>query len=244
MVKPESIKTDHPICEEDRAVRFWDNHSLLEPECEDLREMLLKMRAFMNLNTEQEVDFSALEERLNISLPGELKLVYAAIHDQEEYFAGAEHFLPADEIYVEQGIIVFYQKKRTPAAGYDMKRGCLAKYYRKEWSTDWGDLCCYQFCVGRMLTTALEGKPVFRKGRCKGRFVTALDIERELQNFCDEKYHILSEFNVYGIAVLYTDEKLIAWIRSNGFYADIHAGAIDEAHMEALGEHLGGIVWK
>ena len=43
---------------------------------------------------------------------------------------------------------------------------------------------------------------------------------------------------------MYTDENLIAWIRSNGFYADIHAGADDEAHLYALGEHLGQITWK
>ena len=49
---------------------------------------------------------------------------------------------------------------------------------------------------------------------------------------------------MYGIAVMYSDEKLLAWIRSNGFYADIHAGAADEAHLDALGEHLGQITWK
>ena len=43
---------------------------------------------------------------------------------------------------------------------------------------------------------------------------------------------------------MYSDEKLIAWIRSNGFYADIHAGAVCEEHLEALGEHLGNVVWK
>lgn len=243
-VRPEQVQTDHPIGKDDRAVRLWDNHSLLEPEYEDLQAMLLKMKSFMNLNTEQEVDFSAIEERLNISLPRELKLIYTAINGQEEYFVGTEHFLPLNEIYVEQEIIVFFQKKRMPVAGCDMKSGCLARNYKKEWNKEWGDMCCYQFCVGRMLTIAMEGKPVFKKGRCKGKFVTTLDITRELENFCNEKYHLLSEFNVYGIAVMYSEEKLIAWIRSNGSYADIHAGAIDEAHLETLREHLGEIVWK
>ncbi len=62
--------------------------------------------------------------------------------------------------------------------------------------------------------------------------------------FCDEQYHLLSEFNVYGIAAIYSNEKLIAWIRSNGFYADIHTGAIDKVHLEALDKHLGEIIWK
>lgn len=141
-------------------------------------------------------------------------------------------------------VLMIFSKKRTPVAGYDMESGCLARYYKKEWKIDRGDMCCYQFSVGRMITIALENKPVVRKGRCKGQFVTTLDLERELEVYCNKKYHLLPEFNVYGIAVMYSDEKLIAWIRSNGFYADIHAGAVEEAHLEALGKDLGQIVWK
>lgn len=74
--------------------------------------------------------------------------------------------------------------------------------------------------------------------------MTTLDIERESEKFCNESYHLLSEFNVYGIVVMYSGEKLIAWIRSNGFYADIHAGAIDKSHLEALREHLGQSTWQ
>lgn len=145
---------------------------------------------------------------------------------------------------MEQDIIVFFKKKRSPVAGYDRKSGRLARYYKKEWIVERGDFCCYQFCVGRMLTIALESKPVVKKGRCKGKFVTTLNIEKELENYCDENYHLLSEFNACGIAVMYSEDKLIAWIRSNGFYADIHAGADNETHLEALGKHLGEMVWK
>ena len=219
--RSERILTDHPISKEDQAVRFWENHHLLEPEYTDLQAMILKMQSFMNLSRKEDVDFSAVEEKLEVSFPAELKL-----------------------IYTEQGIIVFFKKKRTPIAGYDIESGRLAQYYKREWHIEKSGFCCYQFCVSRMLTIALENKPVVKKGRCKGKFVTTLDIERELEKFCNENYHLLSEFNVYGIAVMYSGEKLIAWIRSNGFYADIHAGAIEESHLEALREHLGLITWQ
>lgn len=241
-VKPEFIRTDHPFGKEQWAVRLWDNHSLLEPEYMDLQTMLLKMRIFMPLAGEREVDFSAAEERLGIKMPRELRLIYTAMDGQEEYFSGAEHFLPLDEIYVEQEIVVFYSKKRTPVAGYHKKSGCLARYYKKQWTAEQGDCCCYQFCVGRMLTTALENKPAVRKGRCRGQFVTTLNIERELEKFCDEKYHLLSELHIYGIAVMYSEDKLIAWIRSNGFYADIHVGAESGAHLDMFGRRLGNLV--
>ena len=85
IIKPELIQSEHPICEDDRAVRLWDNHRLLEPEYADLRTMLLKMSLFMNLNTEETVDFSAVEEKLGRPFPEELKLIYTAIHHQEEF---------------------------------------------------------------------------------------------------------------------------------------------------------------
>lgn len=241
---PEEIQTDHPFDQDEIAVCLWDNHSLLEPEYSDLQGMLLKMAFFTNINTEQQIDFSKIEEKLNIALPRELKQVYTAIYDQEEYFSNAERFLPLDELYVENGILVFFKKKRTAIAGYDIDSGCLAQYYKKEWNIDKSDMCCYQFCIGRIIIISLECKPVFRKGRCKGTFVTTLNIEKELAHFCNDKYHLLTEFNVYGIAVLYSDEKLIAWIRSNGFYGDIHAGAVRNEHLEALADHLGNIAWK
>lgn len=84
-VKPQHIQTNHPISEDDWAVRLWDNHSLLEPEYEDLQTMLLKMRTFINLSTDLKMDFSAVEKRLGISLPKELKRIYLAIQNQEEY---------------------------------------------------------------------------------------------------------------------------------------------------------------
>ena len=243
-IKPEWVKTNHPIGEEKWAVRLRSNHHLLEPEYEDLQAMLLKMQTFMRLNMEQKVDFSEVEKRLNVELPKELKQIYGAICKLEEYFNSEEHFLSKDELYVEQGILVFFKKKRTAIAGYDLESGCLARYYKKEWDVDEGDMCCYQFAVGRMLTIAMENKPVFKKGRCKGAFVKTLNIERELQKYCTKEYQLLAEFNVYGIAVMYSTDGLIAWIRSNGLYADIHAGAEVDAHLEALGEHLGELVWK
>lgn len=242
--RPECIQTNRPIHENDWAVRLWENHSLLEPEYVDLQAMLLKMGSFININTKQAVDFSMVEERLHISLPKELKQIYMAIYNQEEYFTSVEHFLPLNELYIVQGILVFFKEKQAPVAGYNLESGRLARYCKKEWNIEPGDICCYQFCVGRMLTIALKSKPVFKKGRCKGKFVTTLNIERELESFCNEKYHLLPEYNVYGIAIMYSDEKLLAWIRSNGFYADIHAGAVDETHLDAFGEHLGQIVWK
>lgn len=81
-----------------------------------------------------------------ISLIRELKRIYLAIQNQEEYFTSTEHFLPLNEIYVEQGIIVFFKKKRTPIVGYDIESGCLVKYYKKDGEVS----ACYQFCVGRI----------------------------------------------------------------------------------------------
>ena len=91
-------------------------------------------------------------------------------------------------------LLFFFKKKRTPIAGYDVETGCLARYYKKEWDIERGDLCSYQFCLGRMITIALENKPVVKKGRCKGEFVTTLNIVRTLEKYCNEKYHLEQDY--------------------------------------------------
>lgn len=62
-----------------------------------MQTMLLTMGSFINLNRDREVDLSAVENRLAISLPKELKQIYRTVQNQEEYFTSAEHFLPLNE---------------------------------------------------------------------------------------------------------------------------------------------------
>lgn len=243
-VEPEQIHTDYPIKEDDHAVMFNDNHRLLEPELVDLQTMLCQMKSFITLNPGEKADFKSTEKRLGVKFPKELKLIYTAILNQEEYFTSTAHFLPLDEVYVEQGVLVFFRRKRTPLAGYDMQSGCLAGCCKKQWEVFEGDECVYKYCIGRILNIAIDNKPVVKKGRCKGSFVTTLNIEKELADFCTDKYQLMADINRYGVAVMYSADGLVAVIQSNGFYADIHAGANDEAELIALGEHLGQITWK
>lgn len=238
------IKTDHAVPNGASAVVFWENHKLLNEEYEGLNSMLLKLGSIADLNLKEDVSFFSLEQRLGIAFPKELKLIYKAIHNKTKYFDAKEHFLPLEEIYIDDGILVFFKKIRTPIAGYDLKGGCLAEYRKKKWEIDRSGFCCYQFCMARIITIAMENKPFVRTGRCKGEFVTTLNIEKELEMFCNEKYHILSEFDSYTIAVMYSESGLIAWIRSNGFYGDIHAGADNESELDELSEHLKNITWK
>lgn len=243
-VKPEQILTEHPIRGGEWAVMLWDNHRLLNPEYENFKELLSKMSGLIGLNAGNNADFPAVEKRLGITLPRELRAVYAAVPDGSVYFTGEERFLTPEELYIEDGNIVFYKRKRSPAAGYDIKSGCLSRYIKREWSADPGDVCCYQFCAGRIFTAALMNKPSVRKGRCKGRLVTALNIQKELESLCTGKYHLLSGLDIYGTAAIYSYDGLLAWIRGNGIYADIHAGAPDEAALDELGKLLVDVTWK
>ena len=77
--RPERIMTAHQFNKEDRAVRFWENHHLLEPEYADLQAMICKMQSFMNLSVKEDIDFSEVEKKLGVPFPAELKLVYAQL---------------------------------------------------------------------------------------------------------------------------------------------------------------------
>lgn len=95
-----------------------------------------------------------------------------------------------------------------------------------------------------MITIALEAKPEVKKGRCKVEFVTALNIAKELEAFCNDKYHLLSGFEVYGHrgdvlrgqADCMDSEQRLLW-------GCVLAGALDKRHLEEFREHLGNIVW-
>lgn len=241
---PGHILTAHPISGDEWAAMLWDNHRLLEPEYEELGKLLSEMSLFTELDTDNNPDFTSAEKRLDTPLPKELKMLWSAMPEGSVNFTGSERFLPLDELYIDRGNIVFYKSKRTPIARYDIGSGCLSRYFKNEWSVDPGEICFFQFCAGRMFVLALQNKPVVKKGRCKGRFVTALDIEKELQSFCAGKYHLLPELGIYGAAAIYTEDGLLAWIRSNGIYADIHAGAPDEAALDKLCEHLDDMTWR
>ena len=243
-----NIITDHPYNENDWAVTFWDNHRLLEPEYEDLNKMIMDMQSIIDIKLISNINFRKIEHKLNIHFPKELKLIYSAIYDKIKYFESHEHFLTLDDIYIEQGIIVFFRKKRVPIAGFDMSSGCLARYFKKEWHIENGDICCYQFCMSRMLTIALSNKPIYKIGRYKkGKNIKSDCFEEELKRICNEKYRVLNEINMYGITVIYSDEGMIAWIRRSGSYCDIHAGFSDIKQLEEFSNHLrqiGEIVWK
>ncbi len=129
-VKPERIMTEHPISGNDWAVNLRDNHRISEPEYKNFKALLSRMSTVIGLGAGSNADLTAAEKRLDVPLPRELKAVYAAVPDECACFAGDERFLIPEELYTEDGKIVFCKKKRAPAAGYDIASGCLARYFK------------------------------------------------------------------------------------------------------------------
>ncbi len=78
-----------------------DNHRILDSEYEDFKNALSKMKNFLNINTTP-VDFSETEAKLGVELPRELKLLYTAISNHEEYFTTDIRLLRLDELYFER----------------------------------------------------------------------------------------------------------------------------------------------
>lgn len=251
-IAPKRLKTDHPFGEDDIAVKLCDNHRLIEPEYEYMHKVIKTLFPVLGLEEDKDLDFSNIEQKLGTALPDELKFIYSVINGHQEFFEGTKtipaFFVPLDDIYADNGRIVFFKKKRTPAAGYDISTGQLSYYYKKEWSTEKGGICCYQLCLCEMLGIFMENMPVFKAGRCKGKYMTnALCLEGNLESLCDEKYHLLQpNLCLYGIYTVYTDD-MIAYINTNGYYADIHVGARSSRDIEDYAKHfeeLGEITWK
>lgn len=242
-VSAKRVKTDHEITEEDFAVIFHDNHMLMEPEEKDFEKTLEILKPVSDLNTE-EMDFSSVEDKLGREIPKELRLAYAFMGNSTIFFQGEEHFLPLDELYMDCGQLVFYHKKKKPEAAYDFGTGCLTRFYRKEWELDPSDFSVYQFFQNRMINCILQNKPVAKQAKLRGKFFSSINIQKDLVEMEDEEYKVLRQLNLYGIAVMYSKEGLLAWFRSNGLYADVHVGAKEESEVLAFGRFLGDIKWK
>ena len=71
---------------------------------------------------------------------------------------------------------------------------------------------------GQNAYTPIENRPKFsKKEDVKANSRQLWNIERELENFCNEDYHLLSEFHVYGLQRIVLNDGLIAWIRAMDF---------------------------
>ncbi len=224
---PECIKTDVPFCDDDYAVRFWDNHAATQQELIGFQKALGTIMECLNIQTGRETDFEETERRLGITLPQEMKLLYSALSQCNDFTCGAERFLPLNELYIEGENLVFYKIKRTPAA-LSLKYGALMSYHKKQWSCSWGgeNFLCY--ALDRLVVKAITQMPIEKKGKIKGELRDTLSPDKMLSEIFQGKFEILKEYKNDTNIILFRKDGALGWFRQNGFYSDILIGCQNE----------------
>lgn len=225
-LKPEHIKTDAPFSDSDYAVKLWENHAFAEQEFTDFEQGLKTVFKCLGITDIKEIDFSKTEERLGITLPREIKILYAFLCSAREFTEGTERFLPLDELYTDGGNLVFYKIKRTPV-GLSLANGTIATYHKGEWECSAG-IENFFYALNRITVKGICSMPFNKEGKVTGKLRASLSPERMLREIFGDRLDILEEYNQYGKTILFNENGALGWFISNGFSANIMIGSRNE----------------
>lgn len=233
----ESFMTEHPFEKDEIAVGFWDNHTLFEPELLLLKNGLAKLSTvFGNSSLDFEgIDFVETERRLNITMPDEMKYLYAFLDKNPYLTEGKERFLTLSEIYIDEGNLVFYKSKRTPT-GISLDTRVLMTYYKKEWLyQNYGAsilMFIFQYISADSVIKMPNKTKAVLRGRIKSYFPEQL--KEEFSKAFGDSLKILEEYENDSHFILYHENGSAAWFRSNGMYADLLIGSQSAKEFEKL----------
>lgn len=246
-VKPQFLKTGKTFTDQDTAYSLMDNHCLTEQELSALSQCLeLLIQAAGSKRAEGTVDFVQLERKLSHPLPEEIKILYSAIHGMDllsnAFTEGKEHFLQAEDLYIDSSFLVFYKNKGGLCA-LSLETGQLARCIKKKWEIDEGGKNFFTWVLDRIALHAISQMPLIRKGKVKGALKKALNPERLLSEIFADRIKVLWQYSNYGNVILYHENHKLAWFRQNGSNGDILLGTMDEAGGREIVSVESGIDW-
>lgn len=235
--------------EDDKACLLKSNHAATEPELvwfEDCLKLISQIS--VNSNKNNSIDYEAIESELGIKLSLEVKILYSIILNNEnlqknKLVESKEGFLSINELYVEEGILVFYKIKRTPV-GISLANRQLMNYYKKEWICEEGGSSFYSFVIMKVLCNAISSMDFIMHGKVSGKLRTVLKPKKMLEEIFKDKLKIMNEYDNYGHVVMYNLDGALAWFRQNGFYGDIIVGSRNKELSNMIHEVNEGIEWK
>ncbi|MBV7272761.1 hypothetical protein I6U48_07485 [Clostridium sp. PL3] len=147
--------------------------------------MKLISQISVNSNINNSIDYEKVESELNIKLPLEVKILYSIISNNEnlqknKLIENKEGFLSINELYVEEGILVFYKIKRTPV-GISLTNRQLMNYHKKQWICEEGGFNFYNFVSMKVLCNAISSMDFIISGKVSGKLRTALNPKKILK---------------------------------------------------------------
>lgn len=227
VVSPEYIKTDMPFSEDDKAETLYDNHAFTEQEYINFENALNIFRSILGKERCESIDFTSTEQRLGVKLPKEIKILYAMLVNFEFAFMGSERFLPLDEVYIDNGNLVFYKVKQTPTA-ISLSEKVLMRYYKKNWEYDLSDESFLLYALDRLSVKIISQMPVNISAKISGELKRTLNPAKMLKEIFSDNLTVMEEYSNYGNIIMYNKGGALAWFRQNGFYSDMIIACNDE----------------
>lgn len=231
-VKPEIIKTDVPFAKDEVAFSLCDNHAFAEPEYIWFEQGLEKIFKCLGITRDREIDFSKTEERLGISLPQEIKILYSFLNAASVFTEGTERFMSLDKLEIDGDNLVFYKIRRTPV-GLSLKDGSLMSYHKGNWEYNAGGENFF-YAMNRVVVKAICSMPFNREGKVKGAIRVALSPDNMLSSAFEGLLEILPEYKTYGNIVLINESGALGWYLHNGFSSNILVGCKNEELFEKI----------
>lgn len=241
-VKPEHIKTDMPFSEDDLAVKLVNNHAFTETEYTYFEQGLETVFRCLGTTRQENIDFSKTEEKLGISLPKEIKILYSFICSSKKLTEGTERFLPLDELEIDGENLVFYKIRRAPV-GLSLKSGTLMNYHKGMWEYNAGGENFF-YALNRVVVKSICSMPFNKEGKVYGAIRIAVSPEGELSSAYDGRMKILEEYSEYGNILLYNENGALGLYRHNGFSSDLLVGCMDRELFENITDIRLEVRWS
>lgn len=221
-IKKGNINTDKDYSKTEFAPLFYDNHKLTEQELIDLKNALTTIAEVIGIII-TDIDINSLslaENSLNISFPEEIKILYSFLLRSNPLTEGSERFLKLDEMYVENGNLVFFKSKRTPVA-ISLNSGLLMRYYKKSWNYNYGDANFLNFTLQKIVALSMTTMPYLKQERIKYDLIYTARAEHNLVKTYSHTAKMLKEYNNCGNYILYGPKSLILFRTNYMGYADL-----------------------
>ncbi|MBP1991232.1 SMI1/KNR4 family protein [Paenibacillus eucommiae] len=241
------------VLNKDSVPQLYQNHGSSDEEIENMKKWLLILSRIVHGDditygcTEQQIDEA--EERLGISLPKELRVFYHTVGNDERLTADGDvkkrdRYLTIDQIYMEEGNIVFRMRKKEPFALSLDKRQIM---FLDDGNWFW-EPCMESFCENTMIVAsvfAISHMKNSAKGRLKGQLVSSLQARALAEQAFFPTFQALDTYYHPFCALFYHEqERRLGWFRSNGIMSDILIGTQTAADIEEFGEKHGNIKFK
>ena len=241
-IKPENIKTDMPFSEDDLAVKPVNNHAFTEPEFTYFEQGLERVFKCLGITRQENIDFSKTEEKLGITLPKEVKILYSFICSSKELTEGTERFLPLEGLEIDGENLVFYKIRRTPV-GLSLKNGTLMNYHKGMWEYHAGGENFF-YALNRVVVKAICSMPFNKVGKVFGAIRVAVSPEGELSSAFEGCMKILDEYWEYGNILLYNEKGALGLYRHNGFSSDLLVGCKDRELLDNITDVKLEVKWS